>query len=285
MRVEKAYRELVDCDGDVSGSKRWNGMALCSDNARARRSVRAECGWEKKRVFCRAAWVCGDGNKHANALDNLRETIVLYVRMVAAQTAYERLVISASRLFASDGVGATSIRAIIKDAGVNLNAIHYHFGSRRGLLGAVWKREIAPITLERGRALEGIAPTPGVREVLDALYRPVLSRGRMPPASAGARGLLVLQQIRQDPSEDARAVLAAHEETLAPVFNSALARCLNCKHRAIAPLIVFVNGAAWDAAAQTILAAQVGVSLALDLERFLDLASAGLRGAIGGKDR
>ena len=37
---------------------------------------------------------------------------------------------TAERLFANQGYGATSMRQIIGEAGVNLASIHYHFGSK-----------------------------------------------------------------------------------------------------------------------------------------------------------
>lgn len=206
--------------------------------------------------------------------------------MVSA-TADHRLLASASRLFALTGVGATSIRAIIRDAGVNLNAIHYHFGSRRGLLAAVWDREMEPIRAERDLAMKHLRETPEARDVLDAMYRPVLRRGLSPPQSAEARGLLVIQQIRNDPSLDARAVLAAHEDEIAPAFERVLSRALRCPPRRLAPLLVFINGAAWDAAAQAVLAALAGARLKLSVNRFFDFATAGMLSALreGRSDR
>jgi hypothetical protein len=89
---------------------------------------------------------------------------------------------------------------------------------------------------------------------------------------------MVLSQIRQDPSADARAVLANHEERLAPVIGKTLARSVRRDFRLLAPFIVFINGAAWDAAAQALMAAASGIRMKLDVEAFLDFATAGLAG-------
>jgi AcrR family transcriptional regulator len=61
---------------------------------------------------------------------------------------------AAEKLFAKQGFEATSLRAIIADAGVNLAAIHYHFRSKEGLVRAVLERRIAPINEERIRQLQ-----------------------------------------------------------------------------------------------------------------------------------
>ena len=45
----------------------------------------------------------------------------------------EQILNAAEKLFAEHGIEAVSLRSIISEAGVNLAAIHYHFGSREGL--------------------------------------------------------------------------------------------------------------------------------------------------------
>lgn len=61
----------------------------------------------------------------------------------------ERILDAAERLFGEHGVGATSLRSVIGEAGVNLAAVHYHFGSKDGLVEAVVKRRVDPINQER----------------------------------------------------------------------------------------------------------------------------------------
>src|SRR5260370_979036 len=47
-----------------------------------------------------------------------------------------RIIDAAERLFIRDGIDATSLRAVTREAGVNVAAIHYYFGSRDELLRA-----------------------------------------------------------------------------------------------------------------------------------------------------
>lgn len=76
-------------------------------------------------------------------------------------TTKERILDATERLFARQGVSATSLRAITAEAGVNTAAIHYHFGSKQGLIGAVLTRRIAPLNQERLKRLEQIEMAAG----------------------------------------------------------------------------------------------------------------------------
>ena len=66
----------------------------------------------------------------------------------------EALLDAAESLFAEHGVQAASLRAITQQAGANLAAVHYHFGSKEGLVRAVFSRRIGPLNEERLRRLE-----------------------------------------------------------------------------------------------------------------------------------
>jgi AcrR family transcriptional regulator len=56
----------------------------------------------------------------------------------------ERILDTAERLFAERGYSATSLRAIIAEADVNLASVHYHFDSKEALLEAVFLRRALP---------------------------------------------------------------------------------------------------------------------------------------------
>ncbi|MDP2774389.1 MAG: helix-turn-helix domain-containing protein, partial [Nocardioides sp.] len=45
-----------------------------------------------------------------------------------------RLLLAAERLFAQQGIAATSLRSIMAAAEANVAAVHYHFGSKDELL-------------------------------------------------------------------------------------------------------------------------------------------------------
>lgn len=95
-------------------------------------------------------------------------------------TTEDRILDAAERLFARQGIGATSLRAITAEAGVNTAAIHYHFGSKPALLEAVLARRIAPLDQDRLKRLEqlelaaGDGPVPP-RALLEAFLAPVVA--------------------------------------------------------------------------------------------------------------
>lgn len=90
-----------------------------------------------------------------------------------------RLIDTAERLFAERGVEGVSIREITREAGVNVAAVHYHFGSKDALLHAVLDRNIEPLTARRGELLDAaLAAADGaplsVEQLLEAFLRPDL---------------------------------------------------------------------------------------------------------------
>jgi len=95
----------------------------------------------------------------------------------------QKILDTAERLFADSGYTGTSMRQIIANAGVNLAAIHYHFGSKEELLDGVVARRAGPVNEERLVLLENaVAAAKGrpltVEEVLEALLRPMVAVAR-----------------------------------------------------------------------------------------------------------
>lgn len=101
----------------------------------------------------------------------------------------ERILVASEELVARDGFDGVSLRDITAAAGVNLAAVHYHFGSKDGLVDALITRYIRPINLERLRLLDqieaefGERPVP-VERVLEAFMRPLVDRLGIPGISA-----------------------------------------------------------------------------------------------------
>jgi AcrR family transcriptional regulator len=89
----------------------------------------------------------------------------------------EKILDVAERLFAEQGFANSSLRHIITEAGVNLAAVHYHFGSKEELLDELIRRRADPINrarigaLERLEAEAGGAPLP-VEAILGAFLEP-----------------------------------------------------------------------------------------------------------------
>ncbi|WP_406152551.1 TetR/AcrR family transcriptional regulator [Streptomyces sp. NBC_01023] len=66
------------------------------------------------------------------------------------------LIATAERLFAEHGINAVSMRRIATDAGQrNDNAVQYHFGSKQGLVDAVFEHRQVPIDVRRTALIDG----------------------------------------------------------------------------------------------------------------------------------
>lgn len=88
-----------------------------------------------------------------------------------------RLLEAAERLFAKEGLSRTSLRAITCEAGVNVAAVHYHFGSKDELLVELLRRRIQPMNEERLARLAEIesraeAAPPPLADVIRAFVEP-----------------------------------------------------------------------------------------------------------------
>lgn len=98
----------------------------------------------------------------------------------------QKLLDTAERLIAEQGYAATSLRHIISEAGVNLAAVHYHFGSKEDLLDQVILQKASSVNAARLSLLDRLeseaagAPLPVV-EVLGAFFEPMIEAGSRSP--------------------------------------------------------------------------------------------------------
>ena len=88
-----------------------------------------------------------------------------------------RLLEVAERLFAERGVNGVSLREIGAAAGQrNTGAARYHFGSKEGLLDAVWRHRMEPINARREAilaALDADGRAHDLRGLAEAFLRPL----------------------------------------------------------------------------------------------------------------
>lgn len=71
----------------------------------------------------------------------------------------------------------TSLRSVIREADVNLSAVHYHFGSKEELFHAVVARVAQPLVkgqLKKLAQCEAKNDTPSVEEILETFLTPAL---------------------------------------------------------------------------------------------------------------
>jgi AcrR family transcriptional regulator len=203
----------------------------------------------------------------------------------AAPGTRDRILQAAAGLFSSRGVGATSVRAIIHEAGVNLNAIHYHFGSKWAVAQQVLRRLMEPINRERHRLLDAAErgdAAPSVAALVHAVYWPVVRRGAQSHRSGAGQALLVFNQLRHDPAPEARAILADNQAEFAPRFEQLLERATGLREAQLRLTIRFINAAAWGVATQPALIDDVlrdeggGQRIEALFDEFMHFAVAGI---------
>ncbi|BAY87015.1 TetR family transcriptional regulator [Calothrix parasitica NIES-267] len=89
----------------------------------------------------------------------------------------EQILNVAERLFAEKGFAGTSLRNVIREAGVNIAAVHYHFGSKEELFIAVVRRvaqQIVTSQVEELSKYENLEEPPSLENILEAFYGPPL---------------------------------------------------------------------------------------------------------------
>jgi len=136
----------------------------------------------------------------------------------------DKILDSAERLFSEAGYAATSLRHIIAGAQVNLAAIHYHFGSKEGLLDQLILRRVDPVNrqriamLDRFEAEAGGAPVE-LEKVLEAFLAPATEMAKHHPEMSRLMGRLHAEG-------QVTAVFQRHFETTKRRFIEALRRAL-----------------------------------------------------------
>jgi len=126
-----------------------------------------------------------------------------------------RILDTAEKLFAGKGFHGTSLRDITKDAGVNLAAVNYHYGSKDALFEEVFRRRFLPINRIRRDELEKIRENarrenlrPATREVLQAFIAPVLRFRETEPGAAAF--IALVGRTISEPDDRLREILMGY---------------------------------------------------------------------------
>ena len=144
-----------------------------------------------------------------------------------ASATRDKLLDAATRAFAEHGVENASLIDITRQAGQrNRGALHYHFGSRHGVLVAVLERHVDFLAKREGELLDQARERGGnaLEPVVEAVVRPAVEL-----AESGWRGRCCLQIIAQlaeeDPRDLAPEVQAVLDRTGGPaVYDELVAR-------------------------------------------------------------
>src|SRR5574340_603650 len=121
---------------------------------------------------------------------------------------------SAEELFANNGLHGTSIRDIAMDADVTPALVLYHFQTKNDLYKEIFRwrsKALGELREKRLDALSRSGAKPDLRQVLDAMVRPLIELRNEPGGIAYAR--LIAREV-SDPIEASRGIIA---KTLDPI--------------------------------------------------------------------
>lgn len=96
----------------------------------------------------------------------------------------------AERHFAIFGFAGTSLRGVIKDAGVNVASVAYHYGSKEDLFDAVIERFAQPVVTAQEAALDSLTEL-SLAKVLEAFYLPPLQLVKSRTSDGSVLGLFL----------------------------------------------------------------------------------------------
>jgi AcrR family transcriptional regulator len=137
---------------------------------------------------------------------------------------------AAERLFSRNGVEGTSVRGITTEAGANLAAINYHFGTKERLAVEVFARRLEPVNRERIARLDALEAAAGrgklkLDRIIDALVRPAVEA-----KEDGAPGcndfMRLISRCFQEPNPELKKFVEQQFAEVAQRFDSAILRAL-----------------------------------------------------------
>ncbi len=139
-----------------------------------------------------------------------------------------RLLDVAERLFAANGVGADSLRAIAREAGVSSAAVPYHFATKQALVDGVVARRGEELTRQARDRLAALLERPegelATRDVVDAVLVPLVAMIDADP-DGGLAWVKVVTQLANN-RDVAWADLADGGPSASELFHSAAVRAL-----------------------------------------------------------
>ena len=142
----------------------------------------------------------------------------------------ERILDAAERLFMAHGYEGTSMRQITGEAGVNLAAVNYHFGSKESLMQEVFRRRLDWLNEERMRVLDAYEKDAGGNalkpsQIVDGFFGTLL-RLADDEQHGGMTFLRLLGRTLTEPSEFIRTFLAHEYKPVMDRYKEALLRAL-----------------------------------------------------------
>ena len=163
---------------------------------------------------------------------------------LARKKTEDKIVRTALRLMAVQGVDAVSMNEVVKASGQgNASAINYYFGNKAGLLQAIFDRHRPAIQTRRQEMIESLESEPTIEQIAEALVLPVIAELDNP--DGGMEYLQMLAKLERHELNPAEAVdgrryqaMADHGDLLSNRFDHLSAREFELSFRAIRNLVI-----------------------------------------------
>lgn len=138
-----------------------------------------------------------------------------------------RILDVAERLFVEHGFEGTSLRLITQQAGVNLAAVNYHFGSKNALFEAVFLRRLAPMIQACLAELDVLEQqdSPSAESLVMTFIRPCLALSKE-PARGGAIFVRLMSRTLVENHRVLRETLSREYSIFVERYGTAFARVL-----------------------------------------------------------
>ncbi len=161
------------------------------------------------------------------------------------QPTRERILDVAEQLFAHRGFHGVSVRDITGAAGVDVALANYYFGSKGGLLEAVFHRRSELLNAERLQQLEAVlarSRAPTLEDIIDAFTHPLLDRSER--GGPGWKAFFALVAEVNNSPEWGNVLMTRHFDPLVQKFIEAIRRALpGCQDRDLYWAYHFLSGA------------------------------------------
>lgn len=145
-------------------------------------------------------------------------------------SARDRILDVGERLFMARGYEATSMRLVTEEAGVNLAAVNYYFGSKESFMEAVFNRRMEWLNAERLRLLDAMEQEAGGRplrpsKIVEAFFGTLLAIGE-DDSLGGVVFLKLLGRTLNEPAEFMRVYFEDGYTQVIERYRTALSRAL-----------------------------------------------------------
>jgi len=131
----------------------------------------------------------------------------------------DALLDAAEAEFANEGIESGSLRKIMRQAGADPGAVHYHFGNREAVAAAVLDRILVPLNARRLTLLDRAVANgrPLLPQLVEAMIRPDIEAAHVLHARSPGRARLI-GAIYTRPSDFVATTVATHFAPVADAF-------------------------------------------------------------------